>query len=172
MWNRFAVENFGTFPVHRQSFQVFVGMLSRHQTPRSGTWNLLGTSGNVSDSPRASTPHQGMLHAWNQSAKGGNTVRDRTGKPVAICEQRNRETIPTRTGDGAPSEQMFSIASINSSINKSNTNQSCCRAIIGKTTSSSVEGKKSETVDQNVSCASTNIHILQCVSICKCEACH
>ena len=61
-------------------------------------WNLLGASGNAFDSPRAviyssSTHHQGMLHSWNQSAKGGNAVRDSTGEPVARSEERNRETI-------------------------------------------------------------------------------
>ena len=76
------------------------GMLSRDQSLRPETWNLLGTSGNVSDSPRAainssSTPHQGMLHSWNQRATGGNPVRDGTGKPVAGSEERNRDTVPT-----------------------------------------------------------------------------
>ena len=61
--------------------------------------NLLGTSGNVFGSPRAvidssSTPYQGMLHSWNQSATGGNPVRHSTGKPVARSEERNRETVP------------------------------------------------------------------------------
>ena len=66
---------------------------------RHDTWNQLGTSGNVFDSPRAvidssSTPYQGMLHSWNQSATGVNAVRERTEKPVARGEERNRETIP------------------------------------------------------------------------------
>ena len=43
------------------------GMLCRDQSLRPDTWNLLGTPGNVLDSPRAainssSTPHQGTLH--------------------------------------------------------------------------------------------------------------
>ena len=67
---------------------------------RSDTWNLLGTSVNVFDSPRAvidssSNPCQCMLPSWNQRATGGNPVRDCTGKPVAGSEERNRETIPT-----------------------------------------------------------------------------
>ena len=75
-------------------------MLSRDQSLRSDTWNLLGTSGHVFDSPCAvidssSTPYQGMLHSWNQSATGENQVRDSTGKLVARSEERNRETIPT-----------------------------------------------------------------------------
>ena len=36
-----------------------------------------------------------MLHSWNQSATGGNPVRDSIGKPVARSEERHRETIPT-----------------------------------------------------------------------------
>ena len=75
-------------------------MLSRDQSLRPETWNLLGTSGNVFDSPRAtinssSTPYQGMLHSWNQSAAGENPVRDSAGKLVARTEEGNRETIPT-----------------------------------------------------------------------------
>ena len=51
------------------------GMLRRDPSLRPDTWNLLGTSGNVFDSPLAvidssSTPFQGMLHSWNQSATG------------------------------------------------------------------------------------------------------
>ena len=58
----------------------FGGMLSRDQSLRPETWNLLGTSGNVFDSPRAvidssSASYQGMLHSWNQSATGANPVR-------------------------------------------------------------------------------------------------
>ena len=74
-------------------------MLSRDKSLQLDTWNLLGTSGNVFDSPltpidSSSTPYQGMLHSWNQSATGGNPVRDSTGKPVAGSEERNRDTIP------------------------------------------------------------------------------
>ena len=75
-------------------------MLSRDEHVRPDTWNLLGTLGKIFDSPRAvidspSTPYQGVLHSWNQSATGGNPVRDSTGKLVARSEERNRETIPT-----------------------------------------------------------------------------
>ena len=38
-----------------------------------------------------------MLHSWNQSATGGNPVRDSTGKPVGGSEERNRDTIPPET---------------------------------------------------------------------------
>ena len=76
------------------------GMPSRDQSLRPETGNLPGTSGNVFDSPRAviessSTPYQGTLHSWNQSATGENPVRENTGKPVATSEERIRETIPT-----------------------------------------------------------------------------
>ena len=69
-------------------------MLSRDPDLRSNTWNLLDTSGNVFDSPRAaidssSTPHQDMRSSWNQSATGGNLVRKRTGKPIAGGEERD-----------------------------------------------------------------------------------
>ena len=62
--------------------------------------NLLGTSGNFFGSRRAvidssSTRYQGILHSWNQSATGGNPVRNSTGKPVARSEERNREKVPT-----------------------------------------------------------------------------
>ena len=74
-------------------------MLSRDQSLRPDTWNLLGTSGNVFASPptpigSSSTAHQGILHSWNQSATGENPVRDSTGKLVARSEERNRETTP------------------------------------------------------------------------------
>ena len=51
------------------------GMLSRDPCLRPETWNLLGTSGNVFDSPRAvldssSTTYQGMLHSLDRSATG------------------------------------------------------------------------------------------------------
>ena len=53
------------------------GMLSRDQSLRLDTWNLLGTSGIVCDSPLApidssSTPHRGMFHSWNLNAADGN----------------------------------------------------------------------------------------------------
>ena len=76
-------------------------MLCRDQSLRSDAWNLLGTSGNFFGSQRGVInrfvidTYQGMLHSWNQSAKGGHPVRDSTGKPVARSEERNRETIPS-----------------------------------------------------------------------------
>ena len=59
-------------------------MLSRDQSLRPDTWNLLGTSGNVFDSLRAeinlsSTPHHGMLYSWIPSATRENRVRESTG---------------------------------------------------------------------------------------------
>ena len=78
------------------------GMLSRDPSLRPDTWNSLGTTGNFLDSPRAvidpsSTPYQGMLHSWNQSATGENPVRGRYGcieekepqRPVSIWEVRS-----------------------------------------------------------------------------------
>ena len=64
------------------------GMLSSDQSLRAETWNLLGKSGTVFDSPRAvidssSTPYQGILPSWSQSAAGENSVRDTTGNLVA-----------------------------------------------------------------------------------------
>ena len=59
------------------------GMLSRDKSLRLDTWYLLGTSGNVFDSPRAvrnssSSPSQGTLHFWNQSAlKAKNEIERR-----------------------------------------------------------------------------------------------
>ena len=75
-------------------------MLSGDQILRLDAWNLIGTSGNVFDSPCAvidssSTPYQGFFHSWNQSATCENPVRESTGKFVAKSEERNRETIPT-----------------------------------------------------------------------------
>ena len=77
------------------------GTLSRDQSLRPDTWHLLGTSGNVFDSPRPligspSTPYHGMLHSWNQSGTGENPVRESTGKPVARSEAGNRENIVRR----------------------------------------------------------------------------
>ena len=74
-------------------------MSSRDQSLRPGTWILSGTQGNVFGNPRAvidstQTPYQGILHSWNQSATGGNHVRDSTGRPVGKSEEQNRGTIP------------------------------------------------------------------------------
>ena len=73
-------------------------MLSRDHSLRSDTRKLSGAQGNVFGNPRAvldaaQTPHQGMLHSWNQSVAGGNPARDSTGKR-ARSEERNQETIP------------------------------------------------------------------------------
>ena len=74
-------------------------MSSRDQSLRPDTWTLSGTQGNVVGNPRAAidssqTPHQGILHSWNQSATGGNPVRDSTGRPIAKSEEQIRGTIP------------------------------------------------------------------------------
>ena len=81
-------------PSQRAIVPSLGGMLSRDPSLRPDAWNLSCSSGNVFDSPRAvidssSTPYQGMRHSWNQSATGGNPVRQRTGKPVAGGEERN-----------------------------------------------------------------------------------
>ena len=75
-------------------------MLSGDQSLRLDTWNLIGTSGSVLDSPctvidSSSTPCQGNPYSWNQSATGETPVRESTGKFVAKSEESNRETIPT-----------------------------------------------------------------------------
>ena len=56
------------------------GMLSRDPSLRPDTGNLLGTSGNVFDSPRvvidsSSKLYQEVLHSWSQSATGENPAR-------------------------------------------------------------------------------------------------
>ena len=66
---------------------------------RLDSWNLLGTSGHVFDSPHAvidssSTPYQGMLHFWNQSAAGESPVRESTGKFVEICKETMNSFFP------------------------------------------------------------------------------
>ena len=76
------------------------GMLNVDQSLRPDTWNILGTSGNVFDSPRApfdssSTPCTGMLHSWNLNATDGDPVRPSTGKPAAGSEEHKRDTKPT-----------------------------------------------------------------------------
>ena len=68
--------------------------------PSPFTWNMLGTSGNVFDSPLAtidssSTPYRGLLHSWNLNSTDGNPVRDSTGRPVARSEEQNRDSVPT-----------------------------------------------------------------------------
>ena len=68
------------------------GMPSRDPSLRPDTWNLLGKSGNVFQSPCAvidssPSPCQGMLHSLNQSATGENPVRESTGKVVAKSKQ-------------------------------------------------------------------------------------
>ena len=81
-------------------FQVPRCLLSRDQSLRPDSWNLLGTSGNVFDNPSApiysvSTPFSGMLHAWNVNATDADPVRPSKGRPVARREERSREAIPT-----------------------------------------------------------------------------
>ena len=71
-------------------------MSSRDQRLRSDTRNLSGTHGNVFGNPRAGidssqTPYQGILHSWNQSATGGNPVRESTGRPVAKKWKNNSQ---------------------------------------------------------------------------------
>ena len=84
------------------------GMLSSDPSLRHVTWNLLGTSGNVFDSPHApidssSTPYTGMLHSWNLNATDGHLVRPSTGRSVAGSEKRNRDTFPTPRSARRPS---------------------------------------------------------------------
>ena len=63
------------------------GMLSRDQSLRPDTWNLLGASGNVFDSPLApvdssSTLYRGMIHSWNVNATDGDPVRPSTENEI------------------------------------------------------------------------------------------
>ena len=76
------------------------GMLSRDESLRPDTWNLLGASGNVFDSPLApvdssSTLYRGMIHSWNVNATDGDPVRPSTVRLVARSEERNRDTFST-----------------------------------------------------------------------------
>ena len=84
------------------------GMLSRDRSLRPYNGICLVHGETFIGSPRAvidssSTPYQGMLHFWNQSATGGNPVRYSTGKLVARSEKRNRETLPTPRSARKPS---------------------------------------------------------------------
>ena len=79
-------------------------MLSRDQSLRPETWILLGTSGNVFDSPRAvidssPSPYQGMLHSWNQNAASENPVRESTGKLVSKSEVKKEIETPFQRRD-------------------------------------------------------------------------
>ena len=70
------------------------GLLSRDQSMRRDTWNLLGTSGNVFDNPQApidsvSTPYRGM--------------RPSTAGLKAGIEEQNRDTLPTPIFSRRPS---------------------------------------------------------------------
>ena len=81
---------------------------SRDQSLRPVTWNLPETQGNFFGHPRAvidssQTPHQEILHSWNQSATSGNPVRDSTRRPVAKIEEQFRGTIPLPTFGRRPS---------------------------------------------------------------------
>ena len=72
------------------------GVLTRDQSLRLDTWNMLGTSGNVFGSPLApidssSTPHGGVLHSWNLNATDGDPVRPSTERPVARSERRDSQ---------------------------------------------------------------------------------
>ena len=97
--NRFAVENYLTFPVSCSRSPSPRSMLSRDQSLRSDTWNLSETQWSVFGNPRAVTgssqiPHQGILHSTNQSATGGIPVQRSTGRPVAKGEEQTGSTIP------------------------------------------------------------------------------
>ena len=89
-------KNDPTIPVNRQLVVPSPrGLLSRDQSLRPDTWNLLGTSGNVFDSSRApidssSTPYRGRLHSCNLNGTDGDPVRPSTARPVAGSEERNR----------------------------------------------------------------------------------
>ena len=66
------------------------GMLSRDQSLRPETWNLLGTSGNVFDRPcvlinSSSTPYQGMLHCWNRRKPQCEIVQEPWLAPENCC---------------------------------------------------------------------------------------
>ena len=99
MQNRFAVENYPTFPVIRQLFQVLVGCWAatkvcdlKHEICLEHRETFLPV--HVQWSIRLQHLIKEYFTFWNQSATGENPVRDGTGKLVARSEERNRETIP------------------------------------------------------------------------------
>ena len=94
------MERYDTFPSHPAILPSPWSMLSRDQSLRPDTWNLLGTSGNVFDSPLApndssSTPCRGMLHSWNLNATDGYPVREGD----LSAEVKNEIEIPFQRRD-------------------------------------------------------------------------
>ena len=76
------------------------GRLSRDQSLRSDTWNLLGTSGNVFENPPAPVdaawrPCRGILHPWFPNATYDDPMQLSTGRPVVRGEEQNGDTIAT-----------------------------------------------------------------------------
>ena len=76
------------------------GMLSRDQSLRHDTLNLLGTSGNVFGNPpalidSASTPYRGMFHSRKLNATDGGPC-DQARRDLQLeVKNKNRDTIPT-----------------------------------------------------------------------------
>ena len=90
MWNRFAVENYPSFPVNRWFFQVLL------RWAKFATWCMKFAWYIGKRFWQSKCSNQGILHSWNQSATGENPVRESTGKPVARSEWRNRESLLQR----------------------------------------------------------------------------
>ena len=82
--NRFAVVKLSHDPSQPPVVPSPRSMLSREHSPRSDTWNLSGTEGNVFGSPQtiidsSQTPSQEILHSLSQSATGGNPRAEEKG---------------------------------------------------------------------------------------------
>ena len=91
MYSRFAVENYLTFPVSRQSFHL---VLCRAATKACdlihgiclGHRETFGNPHAVIDTSQ--TPYHGILHSWNQNATGGNPCETVQGDLLRKVENK------------------------------------------------------------------------------------
>ena len=90
------------------------GMLSRDQSLRLDTWNLLGTSGNVFDSPRAvidssQIPCKELFTLRIKVLQVETPVQRSTGRLAAKGEEQTGSTIPMPIFTRRPSTMKFSL---------------------------------------------------------------
>ena len=100
------MENCLTFPVSRQSFQVLELCRAANKACDLIHGICQGHKEAFFGNPRAifessQTPHQGILHSWNQSATGGIPCETSTERPVAMADQQ-RLQISQRHFDKFP----------------------------------------------------------------------
>ena len=123
--NRITVENVLTFPVNKQSFQVFVLCLAAKKRLPLDTWNLSEPQGNVFGNRRpmfdsSQTPYQGIRHSTNPSATGAVPVQVSTG------QSPGRESSERGPVSASKTDRLHDLRLL-SSHSSSTRSQSWCR---------------------------------------------